>query len=1077
MTGRHRSLIATLAAVLVAGAGAAAPATAASTAASYVKTELTTNGGGNRLDVVVRVSTGRPNIRCRGTARQAGLVARLPPLRTGAKAGAQWHWYLGDNAPQAKLTIRVSCSFPDRKVRQDKIAKRVGPGPFPWRTFSKLIRPGSMRKEKWVPPKKRDGSGGDADLYPHGQCTWFVAKQRPDLPYFRGRSGDAKNWIKSAQAYKIPTGTRPRAGAVAVFEPGQYGAGYYGHVAYVTAFDAKRITVTEANYRRRPVGSKRTLPRQGVRFIYSVGDDVTPPAPPPPPLPPPPPPLAQPVLPTIATLLVSGPTGIAGAPDHGGSNGGTGDPAVSADGRYVAFSSIGSNLDPADADTTRDVFVRDLQAGTTTLVSRATGTSGADGDDSSSRPAISGDGRYVTFSSNASNLDPADDNATEDVFVRDLREHTTTLVSRASGTSGTLGNRPSYYPDISDNGRYVSFGSNASNLDPADDNRTRDVFVRDLLAGTTTLVSRATGTAGVTGNRSSFDHAISGDGRYVTFDSEAFNLDPADTDPTDDVFVRDLQAGTTTLVSGAVVPAGIKSTGSSSPDISSNGRYITFSSNASNLDPADTNNGVDVFVRDLQAEAGATTTLVSRGTGISGIRGSDSSQRSAISGDGRYVTFDSNASNLDPADTDNGVDVFVRDLQEHTTTLVSRATSTAGAESGGIRPAISGDGRYVTFDSGSRLDLADDDSHDDVFVRDLQLAATTLVSRATGTVGLKDHSFAPTVSSGGRYIAFESQTSKLDPADSDILGDVFVRDVQAGTTTLVSRATGAAGVKGNGSSSRPAISDDGRYVTFESTASNLDPADPDDIGDVFVRDLEAGTTMLVSGATGTAGVKGASSSSAISGDGRYVTFESTASNLDPADTDRTRDVFVRDVQAGTTMLVSGATAAAGVKGASSSPAISGNGRYVTFESTASNLDPADSDDVGDVFVRDLEAGTTMLVSGATGTAGVKRASSSPAISGDGRYVAFSSGGSNLDPADNDTMRDVFVRDVQAGTTTLVSRATGTTGIKGDGPSYSPAISGDGRYVTFDSEASNLDPADSDTISDVFVRGELGATTP
>jgi surface antigen len=140
-----------------------------------------------------------------------------------------------------------------------------------------LIRPGSLRKEKWDPPPKHDGSGGDADLYPPGQCTWFVAKLRPDLPYFRGKSGDAKNWIKSAQAYKIPTGTKPRDGAVAVFEPGQYGAGYYGHVAYVTAFDAKRITVTEANYRGRPAGSKRTLPRLGVSFIYWVGDDETPP--------------------------------------------------------------------------------------------------------------------------------------------------------------------------------------------------------------------------------------------------------------------------------------------------------------------------------------------------------------------------------------------------------------------------------------------------------------------------------------------------------------------------------------------------------------------------------------------------------------------------------------------------------------------------------------------------------------------------------------------------------------------------------------------------------------------------------
>src|SRR5262249_54760757 len=235
-----------------------------------------------------------------------------------------------------------------------------------------------------------------------------------------------------------------------------------------------------------------------------------------------------------------------------------------------------------------------------------------------------------------------------------------------------------------------------------------------------------------------------------------------------------------------------------------------------------------------------------------------------------------------------------------------------------------------------------------------------LVSRATGATGAKANAFSfhSWISADGRFVAFDSDATNLDPADGDAIRDVFARNVQSNTTTLVSRATGAAGAKGNALSVDASVSADGQFVAFDSRASNLDPADPDGNTDVFVRDVQANTTRLVSRASGASGAKGnsLSFSDAISADGRFVAFESTASNLTPDDGDRINDVFVRDLQANTTTLVSRATGLEGAKGndQSGTPAISADGRFVAFTSFASNLDPTDRDGNQDVFVRDLQ---------------------------------------------------------------------------------------------------------------------------
>src|SRR5262249_26713473 len=262
------------------------------------------------------------------------------------------------------------------------------------------------------------------------------------------------------------------------------------------------------------------------------------------------------------------------------------------------------------------------------------------------------------------------------------------------------------------------------------------------------------------------------------------------------------------------------------------------------------------------------------------------SLNSTHTSDRRFLAFDSGSSTPDPADTDHNLYVFVRDPQTNTTTLVSRASGTGGAKANNPSQdaAISADGRFVAFESFS-TNLTPDANRgiEQVFVRDLQTNTTTLVSRASGANAPEgdDESDSPAISADGRFVAFTSLASNLDPADGLTGGNLFVRDLQTNTTTLVSRASGANGALANSVPFDPSISADGRFVAFASFASNLDPEANNANGNVFVRDLQANTTMLVSRASGANGATGDNSSlePAISADGRFVAFQSDASNL------------------------------------------------------------------------------------------------------------------------------------------------------------------------------------------------------
>jgi len=265
-------------------------------------------------------------------------------------------------------------------------------------------------------------------------------------------------------------------------------------------------------------------------------------------------------------------------------------PSISADGRFVAFTSLASNIVPGDTNNTFDIFVRDRLTNTTTRVS--VDSAGNQGNSFSNSPSISADGRFVAFTSEASNIVPGDTNSKPDIFVRDRLTNTTTRVSVDS--AGNQGNDGSNSPSISADGRFVAFNSDASNLVPEDTNGYRDIFVRDTLTNTTTLVS--VDSAGNQGNFFSFTPSISADGRFVAFSSSAFNIVPDSY--AKDIFVRDTLTNTTTNVSAD--SAGNPGEGDN-PSISADGRFVAFDSSSSNIVPGDTNNTPDIFVVDTSS--------------------------------------------------------------------------------------------------------------------------------------------------------------------------------------------------------------------------------------------------------------------------------------------------------------------------------------------------------------------------------------------------------------------------------------------------------------------------------------------
>lgn len=402
------------------------------------------------------------------------------------------------------------------------------------------------------------------------------------------------------------------------------------------------------------------------------------------------------------------------------------------------------------------------------------------------------------------------------------------------------------------------------------------------------------------------------------------------------------------------------------------------------------------------------------------------------------------------------------------TVLVSdpNGTTPDGIPIGQQTPAISGSGRFVAYvqdiaDSGTAVFLRDMEGG----------VTPVDVPSGISPRGLGFAAGAPSLSRDGRFLAFASEDPALNGEDLDFsttlagdrspLRDVFVYDRTTGAVTLVSRRSGPSGAPSNADSNLPAISANGRYVAYGTAATNFIRGA---FGGVFVRDLQAKTTTLAGRGNGLGGEALPASNPSISANGAKVAFVVVFKH-----TRGRQEIAVRDVKRNRTTVVSRAGGARGAIAFDdcSDPEISANGRYVAFASEAGNISRADDDRVEDIFVRDLKTNRTILVSRAGGKHGAPGHgdSSNPSISASGRYVAFESYANNLGPRDNGSVPDVFVRDLRTGRVTLVSRASG--GEVANASSQDPAISGNGRYIAFDSRGSNLSPEDTLHTESVF----------
>ena len=677
----------------------------------------------------------------------------------------------------------------------------------------------------------------------------------------------------------------------------------------------------------------------------------------------------------------------------------------------------------------------------------------AGGDGDSMAPWISADGRFVLFSSSANDLVPGDNSQLGlDVFLRDRSSNITVLVSaNFSGTGGGNGN--SLAGQVSANGRYAVFQSDASDLLPGDTNAVSDIFVRDLQTGSNILVSVAAD--GSWGNGASTDPVMTPDGRYVAFVSAANNLVAGDTNGIDDVFVRDLVNDTTRLVS-----AGANGADVSAPVITPDGRFVAYACTtpgfATGIASSPTG---EVYVCDLLSNV--TIWASSNATSIAAnllLLSSVASYHPVISSDGRYVAFKSGWANGNTPPSGSGTPAVVisrYDGSNGTLTTISTNGFPAWPQNDDVYgPEMSPDGRFVVF-------VATNPNSACLTIQlwDAQAGTNLDVSvAANGSLPTNSISDSPAVSSDGRYVVFMSTATNLTGNLVSNGFHIFCRDVQAGTTQLIDVNTNGIG-SANLVAAIPVMSSNGWCVAFACRDGDLVNGDKHGAFNVFVRNLNSNSTELISQhdpGTNLRTGDGLSflSPSALSDDGRKLVFTSLSDDLVPNDSNGNMDVFVYDTQSGTNAIASVGIDGNSAAGFSSSPVMSLNGRFVVFVSTATNLVANDTNGAADIYLRDLEAGTTTLVNvDSNGVVLGTGDASAPAISQDGRYVAFLC---KTNPALSTV--GTFWRDVVPGRTVILNNNS----------SQGPSISADGQHVLF-LTGSVLYAWDAQSLSNTFLR--------
>jgi Tol biopolymer transport system component len=406
-------------------------------------------------------------------------------------------------------------------------------------------------------------------------------------------------------------------------------------------------------------------------------------------------------------------------------------------------------------------------------------------------------------------------------------------------------------------------------------------------------------------------------------------------------------AAGSTLTRVSVSTSGAEADGQSErPSISSDGRYVAFTSRATNLVPDDTNGVTDVFVRDLVRKTTVRVSLAADGSQADGGSAIDPQ----ISPDGRLVAFASDATNLVPGDTNGRIDIFLRNLKSGQTTRVSLADKRKQSDGDSMKPTFSADNRYIAFASVGGLVAADGNETWDSYVHDRQTGRTELLSVGPDGRAGNEMSDGPSISADGRFAVFISLASNLVPGDTNSFGDVFLRDRVRGRTTRISE--GPNGESGDDLSVGGQITANNRYVALATHATNLTPDSPDTHDShVLIYDRRDDTLRMIDNGLDGKPTDGGSFWTAINAYGTHLSFTSAGTTLVPGDTNGERDIFQYNLRTHKIIRISETPDGTQADHSSFYPSASADARRTAFISYASNLVPGDTNGVPDVFVR------------------------------------------------------------------------------------------------------------------------------
>ncbi len=767
--------------------------------------------------------------------------------------------------------------------------------------------------------------------------------------------------------------------------------------------------------------------------------------------------------------------------------------AVTADGRFVLFDSAAADLVAGIADTGQrnDVFVFDAVAGSVELQTPSTSANPRTADGSSDGVGISDDGRFVLFSSTADDLVPGvtDSNWTSDVFLRDRTDGSVRLVSRAGAQVLEAADGESVATALTPDGRYTLFRSAADDVvsGVSDANfAAYDVFVFDRLSGAVDLITRSVAQSNSTADGWSTAIAMTPNGRYVLFQSNADDLSAGVTDlnATDDVFVFDRETASMILVSAADgAPMETGDWTSTADAISADGHRVLFDSVATDLTQTQVPWGspARVYVRDLQQ---VTTTLVARSEDY--VLDDANSFGKAISAGGEAVLFSSRATDLlpTPIDANDSADAFVWDSATQSLQLVGSSLSDARVAEAGSACCVTADGAVVVFSSGGGHlagGVRDENGAWDVFAQERGHPIEAVSVAAGGGRTGSAISLAKAITPDGRFVLFESQAEDLVPGfgGGGRTWHAFVFDRELRISELIDHTDSSPLMAANSDGIPVALSSDGRFVLFSSTATDLAPgiANYRSWQNLFVRDRATGALEWLTRPTTGPTVADANAED-MSPDGRFVVFSSTATNFVPGvETGGSgANVFLVDRASSTTTLVSHAAGAPlrPANGDSSRGRVTPDGRHVTFSSYAVDvvaplsLQPTWSQQ----YLWDRDTGENTLVSHAASSAAIAGNgwSSRGLLTPDGRYVAYMCSSPNVVVEGMTAGPQVVLYDRTTNANTLLTHSAANTGLAAGGTSWVVAMSADARFVLFNSDAPDLAPPalDRNSTQDAFL---------